>query len=229
MDPGYPLGSRRPLVLRTDELPWAPSPSAKVWRKRLEHSGAAEAGRVTSLVRYEPGSVFPPHGHPDGEEILVLEGTFCDEHGAYPAGTFVLNPEGFVHAPRSEEGCLLFVKLRQSPGARRAVRIDTRRAAFLPGGAGVATLSLYAEANFPERIELVRLAPGARIGAGYFRSGGDLLVLEGECRDATQEDEEALGRHGPRTWLRVFPQSRLDLFSDAGCTLYAKHDDGLSS
>jgi hypothetical protein len=211
----------RPLVLRTEELPWASSPSPNVWRKRLEHSGPAEAGRVTSLVRYEPGSVFPSHGHPDGEEILVLEGTFCDEHGAYPAGTFLLNPEGFAHAPRSLEGCLLFVKLRQSPGARRAVRVDTTRAAFRAAGPGLGTLELYAEAGFPERIELVRLAAGAQLAPGFLARGADLLVLEGECRD----DQS---RYGPRTWLRFSPGSRLSLISDAGCLLYGKHETGLA-
>lgn len=216
-----PSAAERPLVLRTEELPWASSPSANVWRKRLEHSGPAEAGRVTSLVRYEPGSVFPSHGHPDGEEILVLEGTFCDEHGAYPAGTFLLNPEGFAHAPRSQEGCLLFVKLRQSPGARRAVRVDTILTSFQAVGPGLATLELYSEAGFPERIELVRLAPGAGLGPTFLASGGDLLVLEGECRDDRS-------RHGPRTWLRLSPGTRLSIISDHGCLLYAKHDNGLA-
>ena len=40
-----------------------------------------EFGPVTSLVRYAPGGAFPEHTHPEGEEILVLEGEFTDEHG----------------------------------------------------------------------------------------------------------------------------------------------------
>ena len=57
-------------------MPWVPSPSATVWRRRLALEGPAEAGRVTSIVRYEPNSQFHEHGHPDGEEILVLEGAW---------------------------------------------------------------------------------------------------------------------------------------------------------
>ena len=34
------------------------------FRKRVHLVGAAEAGQVTSIVRYEPGATFPPHDHP---------------------------------------------------------------------------------------------------------------------------------------------------------------------
>src|SRR5262245_39154696 len=135
-----------PRVIHTPGLQWAPSPSPFVFRKRLEHSGPAEAGRVTSLVRYEPNSRFPRHPHPEGEEIFVLSGVFEDEHGAYPAGTYLLNPEGFEHAPFSREGCELFVKLRLAPGARRHVHVDSNVAVWLPSELpGVARLPLYAE------------------------------------------------------------------------------------
>ncbi|CAE7262813.1 unnamed protein product, partial [Symbiodinium sp. KB8] len=71
-------------VASTRRMRWAPSPSASVWRKRLELSGPAEAGRVTSVVQYAAASTFHEHGHPDGEEILVLRGTFSDDSGDYP-------------------------------------------------------------------------------------------------------------------------------------------------
>ncbi len=122
--------SRR-VVLTTASMDWQESPSPNVLRKRLDLIGPPEAGRVTSVVQYRPDSKFPSHPHPDGEEILVLDGVFADEHGRYPAGTYLLNPEGFSHAPFSEEGCVLFVKLRQYPGTeRRHVAIDPR----LPSG-----------------------------------------------------------------------------------------------
>jgi anti-sigma factor ChrR (cupin superfamily) len=111
----------------TTKMPWTPSPSGSVWRKRVHLVGPPEAGQVTSVVRYEPESRFPAHDHPDGEEILVLDGVFRDEHGDWPASTFLLNPEGFRHAPFSRPGCTLFVKLRQFPGReRRHVVVDTQ-------------------------------------------------------------------------------------------------------
>lgn len=65
-------------------------------------------------MRYEPNSKFSQHDHPEGEEVLVLDGVFSDEHGDWPKGTFLLNPEGFRHAPFSKDGFVLFVKLRQA-------------------------------------------------------------------------------------------------------------------
>jgi len=63
-----------------------------------------------ALVRWAPGTKFVPHTHWGGEEILVLEGTFQDEHGDYPAGTWLRSPHMSQHHPYSEEGCLIYVK-----------------------------------------------------------------------------------------------------------------------
>jgi len=71
-----------------------------------------EVAKATSIVRYQPGSHFPMHAHDGGEEIFVLEGVFSDETGHYPAGSYLMNPPGSAHAPFSEAGCTLFVKLR---------------------------------------------------------------------------------------------------------------------
>jgi hypothetical protein len=100
-----------PAEVDSNLVAWTPSPAAGVHRKMIERDGAEQA-RCTSRVTYAPGSVFPPHGHPFGEEILVLSGTFHDEHGTYPAGTFMRNAHGETHAPGSVPGCELLVKLR---------------------------------------------------------------------------------------------------------------------
>ena len=112
-------------VMRTQDMDWQASPSATVWRKRLDLLDG-EYSRVTSVVRYDPESSFHAHGHPQGEEILVLEGVFSDEHGDYSAGSYLLNPKGFRHAPFSKAGCVLFVKLDQfSPDDSAPARVDT--------------------------------------------------------------------------------------------------------
>lgn len=64
-----------------------------------------------ALVRWAPGTVFQPHTHWGGEEILVLEGTFSDEHGHYPTGTWLRSPHQSRHHPFSESGCLIYVKV----------------------------------------------------------------------------------------------------------------------
>ena len=65
----------------------------------------------TSLVKWEPGTVFNPHTHPGGEEIFVIDGVFQDEFGHYPKGSWLRNPPGSAHHPFSEKGCLILVKV----------------------------------------------------------------------------------------------------------------------
>jgi anti-sigma factor ChrR (cupin superfamily) len=118
--------SQRAVVL-TPTLAWIPSPMVGVERRLLDRNGD-EVARATSVVRYAPGSHFEPHSHGGGEEILVLEGTFSDEHGDYATGTYLRNPVGSSHAPFSAEGCTILVKLRQMhPLDQQRIAIDTRR------------------------------------------------------------------------------------------------------
>ena len=64
----------------------------------------------TALVRWAPETYFSPHRHWGGEEIFVVEGVFSDEHGDYPAGSWLRSPHMSQHQPFSREGCLILVK-----------------------------------------------------------------------------------------------------------------------
>jgi anti-sigma factor ChrR (cupin superfamily) len=72
-------------VVHAATLAWTASPVPGVERRMLDRIGD-EVARATSIVRYAPRSCFPPHVHGGGEEFLVLEGVFQDEHGDFPAG-----------------------------------------------------------------------------------------------------------------------------------------------
>ena len=204
-------------VAHTAAMEWQESPSPTVWRKRLDLSGPAEAGRVTSVVRYDPNSSFASHPHPDGEEILVLEGVFSDEHGDYPAGSYLLNPEGFSHAPFSEKGCVLFVKLRQYPGlSRQQIKVDSTRAPWRETGTpGVLDLLLYEEAGYPETMRLVNCEPQSGGIALDHPGGTEILVLEGAF-------ENDAGHYVTGSWMRVPAGEALALQSEAGGTVYVK-------
>ena len=57
---------------------------------------------------------------------MVLDGVFQDEHGDFPAGSYVRNPPTSRHTPSSAPGCTLFVKLWQFDLAdRQEVNINT--------------------------------------------------------------------------------------------------------
>jgi len=198
-------------------MAWTPSPSGTVWRKRVHLVGPAESGQVTSVVRYDRNSSFPVHDHPDGEEILVLQGVFSDQQGDWPAGTFLLNPEGFRHAPFSKEGCVLLVKLRQYPGTdRRHVAVDTNK---LPWQSSeIARLSrkpLYRQEGFADSVELQKWEQGADPGVVTYPEGAEIFVIDGGF-----EDEN--GRFGQGCWLRFPAGASHELQSHGGCTLYVK-------
>jgi anti-sigma factor ChrR (cupin superfamily) len=202
------------IAVDTRELPWAASPSAAVWRKRLHLVGPAESGQVTSLVRFDAGAQFPWHDHPEGEEVLVLEGVFSDEQGDWPAGSYLLNPEGFCHAPYSRAGCLLFVKLRQYPGtARRHVALNTSALTWQALD-GRAMQPLYAQAPFTDSTRLERWEPGAAAQLSYLQ-GAELFVLRG----ALSDEHGTYGRH---TWLRLPAHSVHSAVTVEGCDLYIK-------
>ncbi len=208
----------RRVVIDTNALEWQSSPSPTVWRKRLYLDGAEEAGLVTSIVRYDADSAFPVHDHPDGEEIFVLDGTFSDEHGDYPAGSYLLNPEGHRHAPFSDNGCVLFVKLRQYAGPDRAhITLDTGALPWRPGPAeGVAVKPLYAQDGYPERIRLLRIEAGAGPFPHDHARGEETFVLDGAF-----EDEH--GSYPAGTWIREPPGSRHAPRSTDGAVLLVWH------
>lgn len=64
----------------------------------------------TALVRWAPGTQFNAHRHYGGEEIFVVDGVFEDEHGRYPAGSWLRSPHLSAHWPYSVEGCTILVK-----------------------------------------------------------------------------------------------------------------------
>jgi anti-sigma factor ChrR (cupin superfamily) len=205
---------RQPVALDTTLLPWTPSPMAGVDRRPLDRQGG-EVARATSIVRYAPGSRFPRHGHDGGEEILVLEGTFADDQGTYPAGTYLRNPAGSSHSPFSEEGCTLLVKLRQMHPAdqRRLVR-STATGPWQPGlVAGLDVMPLHAFGS--EHVALVHWAPGTRFPLHGHGGGEEILVLEG-----TFNDEH--GTYPAGHWLRNPPGSVHQPWSTAGCTIWVK-------
>ena len=99
-------------VVHAADIPWVASPIKGVDRRMLDRMGG-EVARATTIVRYAAGSAFSPHVHSGGEEYLVLSGTFQDEHGDFPTGSYVRNPPQSSHTPRSDDGAVIMVKLWQ--------------------------------------------------------------------------------------------------------------------
>jgi anti-sigma factor ChrR (cupin superfamily) len=178
-------------------MAWISSPAGGVDRRMLDRVGD-EVARATTIVRFAPGSKFPAHVHGGGEEFVVLEGVFQDEHGDFPVGSYIRNPPTSRHTPASEPGCTILVKLWQfRPEDRTHVRTHIDRVAEIPdpARAGVTLSPLYRDAEEDVRIE--RWAPGAAVPVGD-AGGVEIFVLEG----GFEEGGEAFA---PLSWLRLPP------------------------
>lgn len=180
-------------VAHTESLPWVPSPMAGVERRMLDRIGG-EVARATTVVRYAPNSQFSAHLHGGGEEFLVLEGVFQDEHGDYPVGTYIRNPPQSSHKPGTVDGAIILVKLWQFDAADRTpVRVDTLTATPVRLSEGVQSIPLHSDDRETVRLEFWSPHTPIEIRA---HDGLEVFVLQGQF----QEGAESFTRH---SWLRL--------------------------
>lgn len=176
---------------------WVSSPMPGVHRKMLDRVGG-EVARATSIVRYAPGSAFSAHTHDGGEEFLVLDGTFEDDYGAFPKGTYVRNPPTSRHTPSAPDGAVILVKLHQfAPDDRTQFHKDI-------GDSGDTLLHRDAE----ETVQVLDWPAGAEVPLDT-TGGAEIFVLRGSFAEA---GETFL----PWDWLR--------LPDGASCTVTAGPD-----
>jgi ChrR Cupin-like domain len=202
-------------VVHAASLPWQASPIPGVERRMLDRIGD-EVARATTIVRYAPQSQFSPHTHGGGEEFLVLEGVFQDEHGDYPVGTYVRNPPTSRHTPGSESGCVILVKLWQfDPDDRTQITIDTNQQTFVDsfGRPGVSQLELFRDDRETVRLEHWNANVNVELSAP---NGLEVFVTQGSF----MESGELFQRD---SWLRLPARSRLSAQAGAaGCQLWLK-------
>jgi anti-sigma factor ChrR (cupin superfamily) len=166
-------------------------------------------------VRYAADSQFSEHTHGGGEEFFVLSGTFCDETGEFPAGSYVRNPPGSSHKPFSREGCTILVKLRQMRDDDTArVVVDTNTAEWQPGeAAGHHVMPLFDGPD--ERVTLEKLDAGASLPPVEHAGGDEIFVLAGSFQDEH-------GSYAKGMWVRNPGGTRHGLESPEGCLLWIK-------
>ena len=185
----YNMDLSKKVMINTSKEIFISSPAGGVNRIPLERENA-ESGRTTSIVEYIAGAAFQSHSHPLGEEIFVLEGTFSDENGDYPAGTYIRNPPGTSHAQFSKKGCKIFVKLNQMDlKDKKQIVIDTNKTSWHPGYGKLEVKSLT------ENAALVKWPKGARFVDHSHHGGEEIFVLKGEFIDEH-------GRYPKGTWIR---------------------------
>ncbi|MCV6584405.1 MAG: cupin domain-containing protein [Marinibacterium sp.] len=192
---------------------WVASPSAGVERRMLDRIGD-EVARATTIVRFAPGSSFAEHTHDGGEEFVVLEGTFQDQYGDFPKGTYVRNPPTTSHAPAAADGATILVKLHQfDADDRHQMAVEMGGVAPRPGADGVQVAPLYSDAR--EDVRLEHWDPGAQITLDL-PGGIEIFVLDGGFAEGGARFERW-------DWLRLPPGAVLQARAGAdGARLWVK-------
>ena len=200
-------------VVVAKDTDWVCSPESGVDRLMLDRIGD-EVARATSLVRYAADSSFARHEHGAGEEFLVLDGVFSDEHGDYGVGTYVRNPPGSGHSPYSKNGCRILVKLRQfDPQDLKQLVVDTADDAIWPERSGQSVLELHEFGS--ERVMMIRLAAGDRLPIDSDPAGMEILLLDGSIDDEGSE-------LAAESWIRFPAAQKNRLTATSDCLLWVK-------
>jgi quercetin dioxygenase-like cupin family protein len=205
------------VFVHAGRLSWVSSPSAGVDRRMLFRIGEEKA-RATSIVRYAPGSAFPRHTHTGGEEFVVLDGVFQDEHGDYPAGAYVRNPPGTSHVPASKNGCTIFVRLWQFRANDRAqtVRQPGEGQPVAPRAGAKSSTILFDDGHEEVRFENWQAGADVKIentrGLELFLLSGGLKVGEETLETPSWARLPAgvalrarAAHEGARVWIKLGP------------------------
>jgi hypothetical protein len=196
-------------------LEWQASPMKGVERRMLERIGD-EVARATTIVRYAPGSKFSSHVHTGGEEFLVLDGVFQDEHGDFPKGSYIRNPPQSEHTPGSDEGCTILVKLWQFEASDRThVVTDTSKQALQPVASrdNVGVMPLFNDGR--EDVRLEKWDGGATI-AFTPKGGVEVFVIDGGFAEGGETFSE-------QSWLRLPVGTKLEAKAGSdGCLCWIK-------
>ncbi len=204
------------VVVHSEEMAWVASPMAGVDRRALDRVGD-EVARATTIVRYAPNSKFSSHVHTGGEEFVVLDGVFQDEHGDFPEGSYIRNPPQSSHTPRSDDGCTIFVKLWQFDLQDRThVRLRTDHMAAIPHRdvPGVAVTPLYQDENENVSLQVWDANTNVRFSVP---DGAEVLVLSGSLEESGDilkknswlrlpvgsELNTNVGKDGAKVWLKT--------------------------
>lgn len=183
---------KKRVLVHSEQLEWNASPMPGVDRRMLDRIGG-EVARATTIVRYAPGSKFSEHTHTGGEEFIVLDGVFQDEHGDFPKGTYVRNPPTTAHTPGSAQGCTIFVKLWQFDMDDRNQFRKNMAEEHTSSVNGVAVAELHRDAQ--ETVTYNHLDAGATLENGD-AGGIEMLVVAGSVTEAG----DTLGKGA---WLRL--------------------------
>lgn len=209
------------LCIYTHDMDWTPTDHDGISEKILERIIDPVKGRVTALLKLEPGAALPTETLSTRTDIFVLEGTCSDGIATYGRRTFVRNPAGTEITLSSADGCELYIKRRnpiRDDDERMVIDTETVEwTAFPHRGADV--VHFYRDRHGIDTSRFGSVHTNVRIPSHDHSMGEETLIVEGVLKD-----EHAT--YGPGAWFR-FPIGvpHAPYTDDQGCTMLIREGD----
>lgn len=171
-------------LIDTNTIPWQETKTKNVFKKVLSIKGKEE----TSFIKLNEGSYLTQIKKINSVEIFVLEGSYINEYGEYPKGTYLRLPKENEALVKSDEGCTIFRKTNFFTDTQEII-IDTNNTKWLQGQGNLEVKPLH------EQTALVKWPKDEKFIPHQHWGGEEIVVLQG-----TFIDEH--GEYPKNTWIR---------------------------
>lgn len=171
-------------LIDTDTMQWQEMQIKNVFKKILSIKDKEE----TSFIKLNEGSRLNITSKINSVEIFVLEGTYINEYGEFPKGTYLRLSEEDEALVKSDKGCIVFRKTNFFTEKQKLI-IDTNTTTWLQGQGNLEVKPLY------EQTALVKWPKGERFIPHKHWGGEEIVVLTGTFMDE-------YGKYPKNSWIR---------------------------
>lgn len=172
------------VSIDTDNLEFEKTSNSKIYIKLLSKLDNQE----TSILKLDENAQLNTVDKFNNVEILVLEGIYINEFGAFPKGTYLkLSNENELHI-KTTSGCTIFRKVNYFKGDEKII-IDTTSTPWLQGHGNLQVMPLDSQSALVLWPKNEKFIPHSHWG------GEEIFVLYGKFID----------EHGifpKNTWIR---------------------------
>ena len=171
-------------LIDTNTIQWQETQVKNVFKKIL----AIKDKEETSFIKLKEGSVLNQEQKINSVEIFVLEGTYINEYGKYPQGTYLRLPLENEALVKSDKGCVIFRKTNFFTDNEKLI-IDTNASAWLQGQGNLEVKPLHNQTALVKWPKNERFIPHKHWG------GEEVVVLHGVFIDE-------YGEYPKGSWIR---------------------------
>ena len=171
-------------LINTDDESWVKTDFEGISKKIL----ALKDNEETSLIKLEKNSILNNTSQINSVEILVLEGTYSNEFGDFPEGTYLRFEKEDEVLVKAKENCVIFRKTNHFSNSQN-ININTKTTSWLLGQGNLEVMPLA------EQTALVKWPKNERFLPHKHWGGEEIFVLNGIFMDE-------YGEYPKNTWIR---------------------------